>query len=53
MKTTSQALFLNLDPFQLWYGIENIAKVKINGLKFHGPSRQWHPGKYHDAKVCK
>ena len=27
----SQTPFLNLDPFQQWYGIENIAKVKING----------------------
>ena len=31
MKTTSQTPFLNLDPFQQWYGIENVAKVKING----------------------
>ena len=23
--------FLNPDPFQQWYGIENVAKVKING----------------------
>ena len=23
--------FLNPDPFQGWYGIENVAKVKING----------------------
>ena len=28
---TSQTPFLNLDPFQQWYRIENIAKVKING----------------------
>ena len=28
---TSQIPFLNLDPFQQWYGIENITKVKING----------------------
>ena len=26
-----QTPFLNLDPFQHWYGIENVAKVKING----------------------
>ena len=31
MKSTSQTPFLNLDPFQQWYGIENVAKVKING----------------------
>ena len=31
MKTTLQNLFLNPDPFQQWYGIENIAKVKVNG----------------------
>ena len=28
---TLQTPFLNLDPFQQWYGIENVAKVKING----------------------
>ena len=26
-----QTPFLKLDPFQRWYGIENVAKVKING----------------------
>ena len=31
VKTTSQTPFLNPDPFQRWYRIENIAKVKING----------------------
>ena len=31
MKPTSQTPFLNADPFQQWYGIENVAKVKING----------------------
>ena len=31
IKTTLQTPFLNLDPFQRWYGIKNIAKVKING----------------------
>ena len=31
MKTTAQTPFLNSDPFQQWYGIENIARVKING----------------------
>ena len=28
---SSQTPFLNLDPFQWWYGMENIAKVRING----------------------
>ena len=28
---TSQTPFLNPDSFQQWYGIENVAKVKING----------------------
>ena len=28
---TLQTPFLNLDPFQQWYGIENVAKVKIDG----------------------
>ena len=31
MKSPLQSPFLNLDPFQQWYGIENLAKVKING----------------------
>ena len=31
IKTTLQTPFLNLDPFQQWYGIENVAKVKTNG----------------------
>ena len=31
MKSPLQTPFLNLDPFQQWYGIENMAKVKING----------------------
>ena len=26
-----QTPFLNPDPFQCWYGIENVARVKING----------------------
>ena len=28
---TSQTPFLNPDPFQRWYGIENIARVRIKG----------------------
>ena len=31
MKSPFQTPFLNPDPFQQWYGIENVAKVKING----------------------
>ena len=31
IKTNSQTPFLNLDPFQQWYRIKNMAKVKING----------------------
>ena len=31
MTLPSQTPFLNPDPFQWWYGIENMAKVKING----------------------
>ena len=31
VEMTSQTPFLNPDPFQRWYGIENVAKVKING----------------------
>ena len=31
MKSSLQTPFLNWDPFQRWYGIENVVKVKING----------------------
>ena len=31
MKPPLQTPFLNPDPFQQWYRIENVAKVKING----------------------
>ena len=31
MKSPLQTPFLNLNHFQQWYGIENVAKVKING----------------------
>ena len=31
MKSSLQTPLLNPDPFQCWYGIENVAKVKING----------------------
>ena len=31
IKTTLQTPFLNPDPFQQWYGIKNVAKVRING----------------------
>ena len=31
MKTTPQTPFLNLDPFQHWYRVENIARERING----------------------
>ena len=31
MKSPLQTPFLNLYPFQQWYGIENMAKVKMNG----------------------
>ena len=34
MKPPLQTPFLNPDPFQQWYGIENVAKVKINGESF-------------------
>ena len=27
----TQTPFLNPDPFQCWYGVKNVAKVKING----------------------
>ena len=30
-KTTLQTPFLNPDPFQQWYRIKNVAKLKING----------------------
>ena len=31
VKTTLQTPFLNPDPFQQWYRIKNVARVKING----------------------
>ena len=31
IESSSQTPFLNPDPFQQWYGIENVVKVKING----------------------
>ena len=31
MKSSLQIPFLYPDPFQCWYGIENVVKVKING----------------------
>ena len=31
VKTTLQPPFLNLDPFQWWHGVENVARVTING----------------------
>ena len=31
IESSSQTPFLNLDPFQQWYSMENIAKVRING----------------------
>ena len=30
VESSSQTPFLNPDPFQWWYGMENVAKVKIN-----------------------
>ena len=30
-KSILQAPFLNLDPFQQWYGVKNVARVRING----------------------
>ena len=31
IKPTPQTPFLNLDPFQQWYGVENVTRVRING----------------------
>ena len=31
VESSSQTPFLNPDPFQRWYGMENVAKVRING----------------------
>ena len=53
MKTNSQTPFLNLDPFQQWYRIKNMARVKINGESWHGPLEHWCTGKYHHAEVHK
>ena len=29
-----QTAFLNPDPFNQWYGIENVARVRVNGESF-------------------
>ena len=31
VKPTSQTPFLNPDPFQWWYGVKIVARVRING----------------------
>ena len=31
IKTTPQTPFLNPDPFQCWHGVEDVARVRING----------------------
>ena len=31
IKCHTQTAFLNPDPFKQWYGIENVARVKVNG----------------------
>ena len=45
--SSPQAPFLNPDPFQWWYGMENIAKVKNKWGKLHGPPRQQGAGEYY------
>ena len=34
VKTNLQTLFLNPDPFQWWYRIENMARVNVNGESY-------------------
>ena len=34
VESSLQTPFLNPDPFQQWYGMENVAKVKINGESY-------------------
>ena len=40
--------FLNPNPFNWWYGIENVAKVRVN-REMHGRLGQWHPDQHHYA----
>ena len=53
IETTTQTPFLNLYPFQRWYRIENIAKVKDKWEKLQGPFGQWCTGEYHHPEVYK
>ena len=43
-----QTLFLNPDPFQCWHGVENIARVRINGENCMALA-QWHADQHHHA----
>ena len=53
MKSPLQTPFLNLNPFQRCYGIENVAKSEDKWGKLHGPPRQWCTGEYHHTEVRK
>ena len=53
IESSLQTSFLNPDPFQQWYGMENVAKVKINWRKLHGPPRQWGAGEHYNTEVHK
>ena len=33
-----QSPFLNFNPFYWWYGVKNVAKVRINEEGLYGPS---------------
>ena len=53
MKSSLQTLFLNLDPFQCWYGDRECGRSKDKWGKLYGPPRQRCTGEYHHTKVCK
>ena len=53
VKSHMHTPFMNLDPFQQWYGIENVAKVKINGESCMVLLDNGAQVNYHYAEVCK
>ena len=46
-ETIPQTPFFNVEPFQHWYGVENMARVRINGEGCMSLLDQWCPDQYH------
>ena len=45
-----QTPFLNPGPSQQWYGVENVARVRVNGERFMPLPPQWCADKHNHAK---